>query len=490
MVIEPDFKTYQSLAKDAPYVPVWTEILADTETPISLYLKLGNSSNSFLLESVEGGERLGRYSIIGYNPLLTFKTINGKAYTVTVGQEKELTEKPLDALYKLINQLSLPPITEPRFLGGLVGFLGYDLVRELENLPEHENDDLELPSTYLTLHQELLIYDHVKRTVRVAYLGRGGEMTKDGYEKAVEKVKEIVKKISTPMVTEKVNSEFSLIGSWEANLTRKEFMERVEKAKEYIAAGDIFQVVLSQRFNSPYKGDPLVIYRQLRALNPSPYMFYLNYPEVQLVGASPEMLVQVENGVINYRPIAGTRPRGHSEAEDRALAQELSNDEKERAEHLMLLDLGRNDVGKVAVPGSIQIPEQMVVEYYSHVMHLVSSITGRLAPGKNALDALLACFPAGTVTGAPKVRAMEIIAELEKVARGPYSGAVGYFSLHGNLDTCITIRNIVFTSGQAFVQVGAGIVADSDPAREYDETINKARALFRVLSGQEVKLCS
>ncbi|QGP93721.1 Anthranilate synthase component 1 [Neomoorella glycerini] len=485
-MIQPDRQTYLELAQKAPYVPVWAEVLADTETPISLYLRFANKPDSFLLESVEGGERLGRYSLIGFDPLLTFKIRAGKAYLTTRGQTELLPEKPVAALRRLMTQLSLPPVVGPRFCGGLVGYLGYDLAREIESLPGHAVDDLQLPDTYLTLHRVFLIYDHVLRTVRVGYLGRGGEEAAAGYEDAVAAVRRLLQAFDRPARACRQDSNLPFTtGPWQANVTRREFIQGVKKAKEYIAAGDIFQVVLSQRLSLPFTGDTLAVYRRLRALNPSPYMFYLNLPEVKLVGASPEMLVRVEGGKIDYSPIAGTRPRGRTPREDQELTRELLASEKERAEHLMLLDLGRNDIGRVAAPGSLQVPRQMVVEYYSHVMHLVSSITARLAPGKDALDALLACFPAGTVTGAPKVRAMEIIAELEPTARGPYAGAVGYLGLHGNLDTCIAIRTITFTRGQAFVQAGAGIVADSDPAGEYEETLNKARALLQVLNTRE-----
>ncbi|PRR74698.1 anthranilate synthase component I [Neomoorella humiferrea] len=484
MIIWPDRQTYLdlSISTRVPYIPVWTEILADTETPISLYLRLANKPHSFLLESIEGGERLGRYSLIGYDPLITFIIRAGRAY-ITAGRKTDLLpEKPLTALRRLLTRLSLPFNNSSRFSGGLVGYLGYDLVREIENLPQHTVDDLQLPDAYLTLHRTFLIYDHLRRTVRVACLGQGGEEAARSYEEAVAVINSLVKNLERPARI-KGDKDKGVVsgGSWQANMTRKEFIAKVQRAKDYIAAGDIFQVVLSQRLNSPFHGDPLAVYRRLRVLNPSPYMFYLNLPGVQLVGSSPEMLVRVEGDRIDYSPIAGTRPRGRTPKEEQHLMQELLNDEKERAEHLMLLDLGRNDVGKVAVPGSIQVPRQMVVEYYSHVMHLVSSITARLAPDKKALDALLACFPAGTVTGAPKVRAMEIIAELEPTARGPYAGAVGYLSLNGNLDTCIAIRTIIFTGGRAFVQAGAGIVADSEPAAEYEETLNKARAMLQVL---------
>lgn len=483
-MIQPDRETYLALARRAPYVPVWAEILADTETPISLYLRFAGKTGSFLLESVEGGERLGRYSLMGFDPLLAFKIRAGKAYLTTGGQTELMPGKPLAALRQLMAQLSLPPVDGPRFCGGLAGYLGYDVVREIETLPTHAVDDLQLPDACLALHRVFLIYDHVLRTVRVACLGRGGAGAAAGYDDAVAEVERLLEALKRPGEVGRWDSSKTPFNAapWRANVTRREFIAGVKKAKEYIAAGDIFQVVLSQRLSLPFGGDTLAVYRRLRALNPSPYMFYLNFPDVTLVGASPEMLVRVEGGKMDYSPIAGTRPRGRTPGEDQELAGELLANEKERAEHLMLLDLGRNDIGRVAAPGSLRVPRQMEVEYYSHVMHLVSGITARLAPGRDALDALLACFPAGTVTGAPKVRAMEIIAELEHTARGPYAGAVGYLGLHGNLDTCIAIRTITFTRGQAFVQAGAGIVADSDPGGEYEETLNKAQALLEVLN--------
>ncbi|MDN5344023.1 MAG: anthranilate synthase component [Clostridia bacterium] len=487
MLIQPDQQTYLDLARRAPYVPVWTETLADTWTPVSLFQHLAAKTGSFLLESVEGGERLGRYSFLGFDPLLTFSIRAGKAYLTTGAQTRPLPGKPLVALRQLLEQLSLPPAGGPRFGGGLVGYLGYDVVRELESLPAHANNDLQLPDASLALHRVILIYDHARQTLRATCLGRGGEEATGGYAEAVATLRRLLATLGRPgeAIQGAASLNPSYVGSWQANITRRSFIDGVKKAREYIAAGDIFQVVLSQRLSLPFAGDTLAVYRRLRALNPSPYMFYLALPEVTLVGASPEMLVRVEEGKIDYSPIAGTRPRGRTREEDRELAAELLASTKERAEHLMLLDLGRNDVGRVAAPGSLRVHRQMEVEYYSHVMHLVSGITARLTPGRDALDALLACFPAGTVTGAPKVRAMEILAELEPTVRGPYAGAVGYLGLHGNLDTCIAIRTIAFTRGQAYVQAGAGIVADSDPEAEYEETLNKARALLQVLAAGE-----
>lgn len=465
-------------------IPVWQEVLADTDTPVSLYLKLGRTPYSYLLESIEGGEKLGRYSFIGFDPLLVYRCRDNKGTLFWEGREEEISGT-LDFLRRLLQELRVSPLLPgvPRFFGGLVGYFAYDVVHQLEKLPAKGRDDLQLPDIYLVLNRNLLIYDHLLRTVKVVCLARSGDPQDYRAAQArLQKVIELMRQNAEPQPREGEGPEVSpRPAGYRANMTAEEFKNKVKRIQEYIAAGDCIQVVLSQRWEIPFQGDTFAVYRRLRAINPSPYMFYLNFPEVQLVGSSPEMLVRVEDGVIENRPIAGTRPRGRTAEEDRKLAQELQNNEKERAEHLMLLDLGRNDVGRIAIPGSVQVPQFMALENYSHVMHLVSSVTGRLAPGKNALDALLACFPAGTVSGAPKVRAMEIIAELEPNSRGPYAGAVGYLSLNGNMDTCIAIRTIVFTRGRAYVQAGAGIVADSDPEAEYEETWNKARALLKAL---------
>ncbi|SMB98352.1 anthranilate synthase, component I [Thermanaeromonas toyohensis ToBE] len=468
-------------------IPLWEEVLADTETPVSLYLKLGVAPYSYLLESVEGGEKLGRYSFIGLDPLLVFRC---RGFTCTIWQEgkEETFTDPLGTLKELLQELQIShyPSDLPRFFGGLVGYFSYDFVRYLERIPITGKNDLQLPEAYLVLNRVLLIYDHVQRTVKVVCLARHDDPKDRSI--AQERLNKILRFLNAPPklhLEEEVTYRWSRQSNLISNMTPQEFMTKVGKIKDYIAAGDCIQVVLSQRLELPFQGNPFGVYRRLRSINPSPYMFYLHFPEVKLVGSSPEMLVRVEDGLVETRPIAGTRRRGRDLLEDQKLAQELQANEKERAEHLMLLDLGRNDIGRVAVPGSVQVPQFMTVEYYSHVMHLVSSVTGRLAPGKTALDAFLACFPAGTVSGAPKVRAMEIIAELEPTLRGPYAGAVGYLGLNGNLDTCIAIRTIIFTGGKAFVQTGAGIVADSVPEAEYQETLNKARALLKALENKE-----
>jgi len=471
--------------KEYQLIPIMEEVLADTETPVSLYLKLANTPYSYLLESVEVGERLGRYSFVGLDPLLIFRC-QGLSCTVSTGSQSFSLPDPLQTLKSLFQNLkvSQPPYDLTRFFGGLVGYFSYDFVRYLEKIPATGTDDLQLPEAYLVLNRVLLIYDHVQRTVKVVCLARRDDpQDRRKAEKRLDEVLHLLKVPSFFPATEEVERPGSGENKLASNMTPQAFMAKVRKIKEYIAAGDCIQVVLSQRLEVPFQGDTFKVYRRLRSINPSPYMFYLHFPEVKLVGSSPEMLVRVEDGVVETRPIAGTRRRGSTPLEDQELAEELKGNEKERAEHLMLLDLGRNDIGRVAIPGSVRVPQFMTVEYYSHVMHLVSSVTGRLAPGKTALDAFLACFPAGTVSGAPKVRAMEIIAELEPTLRGPYAGAVGYLGLNGNLDTCIAIRTIVFTRGKAFVQAGAGIVADSEPEAEYQETLNKARALLKALEG-------
>ncbi|WP_173298460.1 anthranilate synthase component I [Thermanaeromonas sp. C210] len=465
-------------------IPVWQEVLADTDTPVSLYLKFGRTPYSYLLESIEGGERLGRYSFIGFDPLLVYRCRGDESALLREGREEKVSGT-LDFLRRLLQELRVSPLPPgaPRFFGGLVGYFAYDVVRRLEKLPTNGKDDLQLPDIYLVLSRTLLIYDHLLRTVKVVCLARRGD--RQDYEAAQARLQKVIglMRENSPEHPPRSQDPDLISGpvTYRANMTAEEYKNKVRRIQEYIAAGDCIQVVLSRRLELPFRGDTFAVYRRLRTINPSPYMFYLNFPEVQLVGSSPEMLVRVEDGIIENRPIAGTRPRGRTAGEDRELAEDLQNSEKERAEHLMLLDLGRNDVGRVAVPGSVQVPQFMALENYSHVMHLVSRVTGRLAPGQNALDALLACFPAGTVSGAPKVRAMEIIAELEPNWRGPYAGAVGYLSLNGNMDTCIAIRTIAFTRGMAYVQAGAGIVADSEPEAEYEETMNKARGLLKSL---------
>ncbi len=454
-------------------VPVYAELLADLETPVSAYLKLAaGEPYAFLLESVEGGERLGRFSFIGA----------GFRQVISVRGED-----PLPRLADLVGRrevVRLPGL--PRFVGGAIGYLAYDAVRFFEpRVALPEADPLGLPDAVFMLADTVLVFDHLKhRMLALSLVGGDGDVRAE-YLKAGERIEAVVARLERPAGR---TAALRLSGRGEvgevpvaSNLTREGFTRIVERTLEYIRAGDIIQAVLSQRFSRPTAAGPLAIYRALRHINPSPYMFLLALGDFHLIGASPEMLVRVEDGLIEVHPIAGTRPRGLSPEEDAALEAELRSDEKERAEHIMLVDLARNDVGRVSVPGSVKVSQLMEVERYSHVMHLVSHVTGRLRPDRTCFDALRSCFPAGTLSGAPKVRAMEIISELEPERRGPYGGAVGYVGFNGNLDTAITIRTVILKDGVGYVQAGAGVVADSRPEAEYQETVNKARALLRAM---------
>lgn len=485
--IEPGPVEFEAMTKQGNLIPVWCEILADTETPISAFLKIRDLPYAFLLESVEGSQKLARYSFLGGRPLLVLTTASDGYTEVRNREGRRSKGHPLEIARETLSPYR--PVrhpTLPRFTGGLLGYFGYDLVRWWENLPNKPPDDLGCPVMELVLVDTVLAFDHLTNRIRViTYAFIEGEEVQVSYRRAVERVEEMVERLSSPQGAEgrRERGVRTLPQTKvEANMEREEFLSKVAAAKEYIAAGDIFQVILSQRFRaSPILGDPFDLYRALRMINPSPYMFYLNFPEVKLVGASPEMLVRLEGDVVEMRPIAGTRPRGATPEEDSRLADELLQDEKERAEHIMLVDLTRNDLGRISRYGSVIMSELMAIERYSHVMHLVSTVSGRLSAGRDAFDVLRAVFPHGTVTGAPKVRAMEIIDELEPNARGPYAGAVGYIDFRGNMDTAITIRTILVKGGSAYVQAGAGIVADSTPEREYEETVNKARALLKAI---------
>ncbi|MDH7568526.1 MAG: anthranilate synthase component I [Armatimonadota bacterium] len=490
----PDRDTFRARAARGNLIPVYREILADLETPVSAFRKAASGSYAFLLESVTGGERLARYSFLGADPFLVFQS-RGTEVTITEGERRSRRllrpgEDPLHLLKELLGRYRyVPDPALPPFSGGAVGYLSYDLVRFFEHLPQHAVDDLHLPDCQLVFTDTLLIFDHVKHKILALCNAQVNGDPDTAYDAAVEKIDALTERLRSPLppadpaATRPTRAVPP--GPPVSNFTHPLFEKAVERAKEYIAAGDAIQVVLSQRFARPLAADPFDVYRALRSLNPSPYMYFLRYGDLHLVGSSPEVLVTEKGGTVTVRPIAGTRPRGESDEEDRQLAAELLADEKERAEHIMLVDLGRNDVGRVARPGSVRVDELMVVEKYSHVMHLVSNVVGELLPGKDAFDVLRACFPAGTVSGAPKVRAMEIIEELEPTRRGPYAGAIGYFSYSGNMDTCITIRTLVLKEGMAYLQAGAGIVADSVPEREYQETVNKARALVRALEMAE-----
>jgi len=479
--IAPSKTEFLSRTRAGNLVPVSCELPADLETPISVFLKLRDQGHAFLLESVEGGERIGRYSFIGAGPTMLI-TARGEQVELRRGDRVERkTGDVLEVAREILggNRLVPDPML-PRFSGGAVGYFGYDLVRSWERLPARPPDDLNLPTCYLAVADAVVIFDHVRHTMRIVANALVDDDGGLAYRGGVEKVERLYERLRSPLVPPRGAGRVEPV--MDTDMPVAGFLSAVERAKEYIRAGDIFQVVLSRRFSMGLDGvDGLDIYRALRTVNPSPYMFFLDFEGVKIIGSSPELLVRLENGVVETRPLAGTRPRGATEADDLTMEAQLLADEKERAEHVMLVDLGRNDLGRVCEYGTVRVTDLMSVERFSHVMHIVSDVQGRLRPGLDAVDVLRACFPAGTVTGAPKVRAMEIIDELEPVARGPYAGAVGYFSFSGSMDTAITIRTIVMTGDRAYMQAGAGIVADSVPEREYVETVNKAKALVRAI---------
>jgi anthranilate synthase component I len=476
------------LARSHSIVPVWREVVADCQTPVAAWLRLESvTRDAFLLESVEGGERWGRYSFLGGDALAVVKARDGQ---ITVEGSPPVApepgERPLAYLRRLLSSCRAPGLEGlPPLHGGAVGYIGYDCVRELERLPEPPADDLQLPDLAVVLTGTLVALDHLAQKAFVISNVATSGASASAYDDAVERCNETVRRLASPLGAAAADIDVGRRPVAEAAVGDDDYASWVEIARDHIYAGDIFQVVPSRRFEAPLEGTAFDAYRALRTMNPSPYMYFLRFGAAQghdsfaIAGSSPEPLVRVSGDHIVTRPIAGTRPRGRTEEEDRALEAELVEDAKERAEHVMLVDLARNDVGRVAAYGSVEVDELMTVERYSHVMHLVSNVSGRLAEGCSAFDALTACFPAGTVSGAPKVRAMEIIAELERTRRGPYAGVVGYFDFSGNLDTCITIRTIVAARGRAYVQAGAGIVADSVPEVEAQETKNKAEALLR-----------
>ncbi|NOT28734.1 MAG: anthranilate synthase component I [Acidobacteria bacterium] len=476
------FDEFKELATRGTFVPVYKEIVADLLTPVSAFLKIAEHSDyAFLLESVEGGEQVGRYSFLGKDPFLILRARGGKTLIERAGQVSESDQPFVSMLRELMAEYHSPVVPGlPRFTGGAVGYLGYDAAAWFEPVTLQATTDVEDEAGYM-LFDTVLAFDHVRRRILIIANARinKGEDLESLYQFARAKIdfveRELERTLSRTMAVERQPVEIT------SNVTRERFEEMVRTAKEHIAAGDIYQVVLSQRFETRFDADPFMAYRALRHVNPSPYMYFLRMGGRAIVGSSPEMLVRVEGRMMQTHPIAGTRPRGPSDEEDRRLAEELRQSEKECAEHVMLVDLGRNDLGRVAEYGTVQVPTYMTIERYSHVMHLVSKVIGELADGKDRLDALVSCFPAGTVSGAPKVRAMEIIAALENRRRGVYAGAVGYLDFAGNLDFCITIRTVVIEAGRAYVQAGAGIVADSDPAAEYQETRDKARAVIQAL---------
>lgn len=484
----PSLEEYYKLSGDYNLVPVYTEVLVDMETPISIFKKVCREDRCYLLESVEGGENLARYSFMGLEPFLEYTCKDGLGEIRDDTGIRTMNGPPLDILEEIMVRFNAPKLEQlPRFYGGAVGYFGYDLIRYVEELPRITVDDLELPDCHFILTRVVLIFDHVKHKMKIVVNTCPGDHPETSYNEAKSLIKSLAKRIQDHNFTPVAGSPQKLpAANFTSNISKQDFLVKVQQAKEYIKAGDIFQVVLSQRLQTPLPGEPLDIYRNLRALNPAPYLYYLNFAETVIIGSSPEMLIRVEDGMVQNCPIAGTRPRGRNRQEDREMEAELLRDEKEKAEHLMLVDLGRNDLGRVCDYGSIEVKDFMDIERYSHVMHIVSTVQGQLSPDKTGFDALKACFPAGTLSGAPKIRAMEIIEELEPTRRGIYGGAIGYFGFTGNMDTCITIRTILVHKGMTYVQAGAGIVADSDPEREYDETINKAGALMETLLLREV----
>jgi anthranilate synthase component 1 len=494
---KPELQEVLRLAEEYNLIPVSRTLLADTETPIRVFQHFYEEPYAFLLESADGGVNLARYSFIGTDP---FMVIRGKKGKMTVelkdGSRTTLEGRPIETLRELLAQYSSPNIPDlPRFTGGAVGYFGYDLLQYYEKLPAHRRDDLNMDDIEFMFCDQVIAFDHVKHQIKIianVHIPEGAdrEAVCRAYEETVQRIEQTAAKLQSPlpnerMITQNIPDKVEL-GEVRSNVTKEQFMANVEKAKEYIRAGDIFQVVLSQRFEIDAKVSPLHVYRVLRMVNPSPYMYVLKLRDEVIVGTSPELLVRVEGDRVATRPIAGTRPRGATPEEDVRLEKELLADEKERAEHLMLVDLGRNDIGRVSEYGTVRCDDFMVIERYSHVMHIVSNVSGKLRQDKDFFDAFISCLPAGTVSGAPKLRAMEIIAELENEARGAYAGAIGYLGFSGNLDSCITIRTIIFKNGKAYVQAGAGIVWDSVPANEYEETVNKAKALLSAIRTAEM----
>ena len=479
------FSEFKAAAAKGNLIAVHRELLADTETPVSVYMKIKDRQSSYLLESAERGENWGRYSFIGFDPFLTV-TLHGNRLQIQTDEGMQVTENihnPMETLRTLCSRYR-PSGTEelPRFHGGLVGFCDYELISRWEDLPQLSTHGGNRPQSVFTASKRLVLFDHLKHTMRIVVFARLNENShpEQAYKDALAKVDETVDLLRMPTSRETLEQPFS-VSKLKSNFGETEFKDAVQKAKEYIVAGDVIQVVLSQKFSGHFTGADFTLYRHLRSINPSPYMFYLNFGETRVIGASPEVFVRLTDRHVELKPIAGTRARGKNPRIDEELAKDLLEDPKERAEHIMLVDLGRNDVGRVSLPGTVTVPRLMEVERFSHVMHLVSKVEGQLKPGLDSFDLFMSTFPAGTVTGAPKIRAMEIIHELEPDPRGPYAGAVGYFSFNGDMDFCITIRTVTIHRDKLSIQVGAGIVADSSPDGEYKETLKKAGAMFKAL---------
>lgn len=487
----PSLADFLELSRGGNLVPVYREILADTETPVSAFLKTARGEHAFLLESVVGGDRWGRYSFLGSEPAAIFTS---RGTTISLAEDGKPPQTfdaadPLEALRTMLAGYRAVHVDGlPRFFGGAVGYIAYDAVRFFERLPSRLPDPLGLPEFYFIVPASMLVFDNVAQSIKVVAnvdLRDPATDPRAAYERAVARIDELVARLAAPLTFPEALPTSGESPAVTANLTPGEYGAIVERAKEYIRAGDIIQVVLAQRLETKLRAAPFDVYRSLRTVNPSPYMFYLRLGEQTLVGSSPEVMARVEDGELTVRPIAGTSPRGTQEMEDRELERKLLADPKEIAEHVMLLDLGRNDVGRVAEVGSVEVTERLVIERYSHVMHIVSNVRGKLAPNRDCFDAFRATFPAGTLSGAPKIRAMEIIEELEPVRRGVYGGAVGYFGFGGTMDTCIAIRTMLIKDGTVYLQAGAGIVADSDPEREHAECLNKARGMLQALKRAE-----
>jgi anthranilate synthase component 1 len=494
MTISPNFEEFQAASAEGRVVPVYRELFGDSLTPVEAYRRIARGESSFLFESVVGGEKIGRYSFLGADPFLRIEAFGNDVVVTEDGRSEQFeSADPLRDLERLLSRYQARHVPGlPRFCGGAVGYAGYDVVRYSERLPEAPDDDRHIPDMAFAFYDRMVIFDQIRKTILVVANSRPGhDDPHAAYERATARVNELVRQLETAspeLHLREVQLDNQPGPEWKSNVTRAQFEAAVDKCKQYIRAGDIFQVVISQRWDRRTHAGALEIYRALRVINPSPFMFLLQSPGVNLVGSSPEIMVRVEDGVVTVRPLAGTRRRGRDEAEDRRLAEELLADPKERAEHVMLIDLARNDVGRVAQFGSVELSDVMVVERYSHVMHITSNVQGRLTPGTTALDALRAGLPAGTVSGAPKVRAMQIIDEAERNRRGPYAGAVGYVDFTGNMDTCIALRTLVVLGDRAYIQAGAGIVADSVPAAEYEETLNKAKGLIKAVELAERRL--
>jgi len=481
----PNKEEFIKLSKQGNVIPVYREVLADFDTPLSAFMKIGDEKFSYLLESVEGGEHIARYSFLGTDPSLIIQSKDKIIKFIEKSGTREYkTNDPIEEIKKYMQNFKFVEVSKlPRFCGGLVGFMGYDIIRFIEDIPDKNSDDYKIPDMQFVLTDTIIIFDHVDHKIKVvSNCLIDKDSASEAYDKACKKIDKLVDKLDKNLQRKPREGRISKASKEiKSNFTKEEFYKKVEKAKEYISQGEIIQVVLSQRFLRETDVDGFSIYRALRSINPSPYMYYLKFGDYKIIGSSPEILVRCEDGNVEVRPIAGTRKRGKNPEEDKKMEKELINDPKERAEHIMLVDLGRNDIGRVCEYSTVEPKEIMHIEKYSHVMHIVTNVTGKLRKDKDIFDVIKATFPAGTVTGAPKVRAMEIIDELEDKRRGPYSGSVGYISFSGNIDLCITIRTIVMEGNKAYMQAGAGIVLDSKPESEYVETQNKAKAMIKAI---------